>query len=95
MPQCFQANTNRQADRIISHTDNISSIFIPNIKKPLLGYGDVRGTDDALLFKFSKNDKELEIYVARGYKHNALQLYNMFAEGELDGDIEALKQRAL
>ena len=94
VPKSFKADAHRQADRIISNSDNISSIFVPNLEKPLLGYGDVRGTNDALLFRFSNDDKQLEIFVARGYKHNAMNLYNLFAEGELDEDIKALIMRA-
>ena len=52
-PDTFSADAQRKADRVITDTTNISSVYTPDLDNPLLGYGDVAHTNDALLFLFS------------------------------------------
>lgn len=79
----------------ITSTDNISRITMPNpIDEPFAGYGDAKGTTDALFFVFSKDLKTMEIFVARGRKANAEQLFYLFADGEMDDDVTALRAAA-
>ena len=71
-----------------------SSVYTPDIENPLMGYGDMAGTDDALLFLFSTDYKKMEIFVVRGRKNNQKMLYTMFVDGELDEDMERLRELA-
>ena len=59
-----------------------------------MGYGDMAGTDDTLLFLFSEGHKKMEIFVIRGRKHNQKMLHTMFVDGELDEDMEHLREQA-
>lgn len=93
-PDTFSFNAQRKADRVITDTTNISSVYTPDLSNPLLGYGDVKGTNDALLFLFSKDYREIEIFVARGLKNHVKGLYNLFSDGELTDEMEQLRQQA-
>lgn len=95
VPETFSVTAQRKADRAITNGDNISSVFIPDLTSPLKGYGDVRGTNDALLFLFSPDFKQIEVFVARGYKHNAKSLCSLFLDGELDEEMKVLRGRAI
>lgn len=94
VPDAFTARAQRKTDKAITNGHNISSVYIPDLTEPLKGYGDVRGTCDGLLFQFSEDYKQLEIFVARGYKHNIKNLFNLYLDGELDNELEALRKRA-
>ena len=81
-------------DKAITKGDfNISSIYVPDPAIPL-AYGDINGTNDALIFKFNKDTEygitRIELFIARGQKHNKRNLYFLFIDGELDHDIENL-----
>lgn len=93
-PETFSANAQRKADRTITDTINISSVYTPDLDNPLLGYGDAVTTNDALLFLFSEDYKQIEIFVARGLKNHQKQLFFLFVDGELDNEIEQLRQQA-
>ena len=94
VPDQFNAVAQRRADMALTSTKNISSIFIPDLNNPLMGYGDVKGTEDAMLFLFTEDYKQLEIFIARGHKRNRVNLFNLFADGELDAEVEALRSEA-
>lgn len=94
VPESFNAHAQRKADRVITNGDNLSSVYIPDLDNPLLGYGDMRGTNDALLFLFTDDYKQIEIFVARGYKNNAKGLFTLFADGELADEVAHLRQQA-
>ena len=79
---------------MISNKNNISSVYIPDIHTPLKGWGDVKGTNDAILFLFSEDYKEVEVFIARGYKNDVRALFNLFCDGELDRELEAIRTRA-
>lgn len=93
-PDTFTANAQRKADRVITDTTSISSVFTPDLDNPLLGYGDTVGTGDALLFLFSEDYRQIEIFVARGLKNHAKGLFALFVDGELAGEMECLRQQA-
>lgn len=93
VPDTFSDRARNQADRTITNTRNISSVFIPNVSKPLLGYGDVRGSRDAILFVFSADYSVMELFVARGYKFNQRSLYNHLVNGGLDTEIAQIRNR--
>ena len=93
-PDTFSADAQRKADRVITDTTNISSVYTPDLDNPLLGYGDVAHTTDALLFLFSEDYREIEIFVARGLKNHQKGLFSLFADGELADEVEQLRQLA-
>ena len=96
VPDRFTADAQRRADRILSNCTHLSSIYVPDLEMPNLGYGDVAGTEDALLLKFSgEGDEALDLYVARGYKNNALALFQLWTDGGLDEEVATLQQRAV
>ena len=94
VPENFKANAKRRADKVLTKTKSISSVFVPDVSKPF-AFGDVRGTKDALLFVFNIDATAFEMYVARGQKNNRGALYNLLTDGELNNEITELRQRAL
>lgn len=96
-----KAGKERKADLALSKTEHISSIFNPDLEKPFW-YGDMKGTSDAFLFvhkDFSlingriQEGAVIELFVARGQRNNRNSLYNLLADGELDDEIQALRNR--
>jgi hypothetical protein len=94
VPENFKADAKRKADKVLTKTKSISSVYVPDVSKPL-AFGDVRGTKDAILFVFNTDATAFELYVARGQKNNRGALYNLLADGELTDEIAELKQRAV
>ncbi len=93
-PDTFSANAKRKAGAALTDTTNISSVYTPDLDNPLLGYGDTVCTNDALLFLFREDYTEVEIFVARGHKHNQRQLFQLFVDGELTEEMERLRAQA-
>lgn len=93
-PETFSDDAQRKADRVITDTTNISSVFTPDLDHPLLGYGDVAHTDDALLFVFSDDYKQVEVFVARGLKNHQKGLFALLVDGELDVEMRVLRMVA-
>lgn len=75
---------------------NISSLYFPDPDIPV-AYGDINGTEDALIFRINPDTengvKRVEIFVAKGQKHNKRNLYFLFVDGELDHEVEILKEK--
>lgn len=95
LPNSFSENAKNKAERCITNTNSISSVFIPSLDKQQLGYGDVKGTQDALLFVFSPDYSSMEIFVARGYKNNQKRLFNLLYDNELVEEMHRLRNRAV
>lgn len=93
-PDTFSLNAQRKAERVISDVTNISSVYTPDINRPRMGYGDTVGTNDALLFLFSRDFRQIEIFVARGFKNNQKRLFNLFVYGELEEEMDLLRRQA-
>ena len=93
IPDSFSNRARQKAERAITSTKNISSVFIPNINKPL--YGDVKGTQDAILFVFSADYNLMEIFIARGYKPQQKALYASMMRGDLNDEIIRIRQHAI
>lgn len=95
VPDTFNAVAQRRTDKAITNGKNITSVYTPDINSPRLGYGDIRGTSDAVLFHISSDYKAMDIYIARGLKHHSKALFTAFVDGRLDKEIAELKNRAV
>ncbi|RCW31380.1 hypothetical protein [Marinilabilia salmonicolor] len=93
VPEHFHARAKRKADKAITKTKSISSVYIPEITLPL-GYGDIKGSQDALVFVFNEDFTRMDVFVARGQRNNRISLYNLLADGELDEEMEELQVQA-
>jgi hypothetical protein len=60
-----------------------------------LAYGDVKGTQDAILIVFNADCITIEIFVARGYKNNRVNLWQNLADGNYNDEISELRDRAV
>ena len=96
--QHTHAGQKLQADLAITKTAHISSIYTPTLKS-CIGYGDMAGTDDALIFVSNEPldfyTSDVEIFVARGYKRQMAALYTSIKEGELNDEMDGLRARAI
>lgn len=99
----FGGDVKRKADLALTRTKNISSIFVPDIQSNF-GYGDMKGTTDALIFNLQGIDMKdgkpteggyIEVFVARGYAKNCIALYNEVIDGLLDEEMNALRNKAI
>lgn len=102
VPDSFGGDIHRKADKALTKTKNISSIYVPDAKSNF-GYGDMKGTADALLFVFHNaivtdgrlNDgAAIEIFVARGLAKDRLALFNELTDGLLDEEMEYLRNQS-
>lgn len=94
VPQHIEGNKKRKSEMCVTGRDGkyVSGVFIPDIQRPGLGYGDIKGTTDAALFLIGENS--LEILIAKGKRNTAFALYQLLADGELDSEIEVLRKDA-
>lgn len=99
----MRADRRRKADRSITiKGDNLSSVY--NWQREgdsWFAYGDVKGTTDALLFIYHVEEANsviqagavVEIFVARGKSNECNALCNLYSDGELDEEMEALRKQ--
>lgn len=103
VPTQYGGDVHRKADKSISiKGKNLSSVYVPDVTKPL-GYGDFKGTTDALLFVFHnlkvvdgviQKGSMIEVFVARGKSKDRVPLFELLSDGELDDEISELRQKA-
>lgn len=103
VPEQFGGDIHRKADKAITlKGKNLSSVYVPDPTSNF-GFGDVRGTADALLFIFDNLEvangaisqgAKLEVFIARGQSKNRVPLYNLLTDGELEEEMNELRQRA-
>ena len=103
VPNSFGGDVHRKANKSLTiKGKNLSSIYVPD-PSTNFAYGDVRGTADALLLVLSnfevvngvvQQGAKLEIYIARGKSKDCKPLYNLLCDGELDEELEQLKDEA-
>ncbi|MBL1320242.1 MAG: hypothetical protein COA63_004175 [Methylophaga sp.] len=87
------ANAKRISDLGLTHgSKNLSSIYIPNIDHPEYGYGDF--ANDCLLFKLNNDLSAIDVFIIKNGKTLKRQYFQLFIDGELDDEIEAIKQQA-
>lgn len=97
-----KAGIKRKADLALSKRDHISSIYTPDVNVDFW-YGDFNNSGDAILFVVHNWNyingavqvgSEIEMFIARGQRHNCIQLFNLLCDGELDDDMETLRENA-
>ena len=97
-----KAGNERKADLAISRTSHISSVYNPDPELPYW-YGDFNHTADALLFVHNEIEfingglqvgAVIECFVCRGQRNNRAQLYSLLCDGELDEEMDSLRQAA-
>lgn len=103
VPEVFGGAVHRKADKAITlKGKNLSSVYVPD-PSTNFGYGDVRGTADALLFVFDglavidgliPNEAAIEVFVARGKSKDRVPLYNLLSDGALDEEMSELRAKA-
>lgn len=103
VPNRFGGDVRRKTDKNITiKSKNLSSIYTPDIANNY-GYGDFRGSSDALIFVFHdvktvdgriEEGAVIEIFVARGKSKDRIALYNLLVDGELDEEMGTLRKQA-
>ncbi len=103
VPDHFGGNVHAKADRTLTMgSKNVSSIYVPDARMNY-GFGDFKGTADALLFIFHdvaivdgalQSGGTLEVFIARGKSRDKMNLYNLLADGVLDDELNELRGRA-
>ena len=81
----IKARGSRKTDYTISaRNKHLTSVFIPEITKPNLAFGDFGS--DAILILLS--EKTIELLICKGKKNLTQNLFNLFFDSELDSEIE-------
>lgn len=92
--------TGKKTDYAITKgSHNITSVKRPDIKTPF-GYGDIKGSNDGCIIVFNHDFKEaginaIEIIIARGLRNDTNSLWDLFTDGELKTEVEALRKKAV
>lgn len=89
----IKASSNRKGAMTISTREgnHISSVFIPNLERHTLAFGDVMSTNDAIIFLIG--DGMLDMFIAKGKKHSVNGLFDLLLDGELDAEIQFLREK--
>jgi len=103
VPDNFGGDVHRKADKSLTiKSKNLSSIYVPD-PSSCFAYGDVRGTADAMLLVFNgfevingvvQPGASVEVFIARGKSKDRVPLYNLLSDGELDEEMNLLRERA-
>lgn len=94
-PASFNGNSNRLTEKAITKgNSNISSVYVPSIFNHLFAYGDINTTNDALILVFSQDYTSIEIFIARGYKNDSMDLFQQFVANEFEHEIELLRAKS-
>jgi hypothetical protein len=77
---------------------NITSLSRPDIDSNV-SIGDIKKSNDACIVLFNPDFKEsgiktIEIFIARGLLTDKVSLWNLFTDGELAREVEALRKQA-
>jgi hypothetical protein len=96
VPDCIESHSQRKPALSLSISGiYISGLYIPDLKKPEIAFGDVKGTEDAILCVMGEN--QLEIFIAKGKKALSHQFYQLFHDGadiDLEAEIADHRQKA-
>lgn len=91
VPDSFSVNAQMRAGMSITNKRNISSVYFPDKSRPFVGFGDVKGTNDALLFIFNPDYSRVEMYVAPGMKRGGRSFASRVLSGEFNCEIAYLR----
>lgn len=93
VPECIQAHASRKPALTLIGAGSfyLSGVFMPDIERPGVGFGDVQGTEDSLLF--IQSDAQVELFVSKGKKTFGFQIFSMFADGDQDLQAEIADHR--
>ncbi len=92
--------TGKKTDYAITKgSHNITSVKRPDIETPF-AYGDINGSQDGIIIIFNPDFKEtgintIEIFIARGCRNDTNSLWDLFTDGELTDEVEALRKKAV
>lgn len=80
-------------------SENITSVKRPNIECNA-AYGDIKGKNDGCIILFNPDFKDsgitaIEIFIARGLRSDTNSLWDLFMDGELNHEVEALRIKAV
>lgn len=95
-----EGHSGKKVDNIICKgKHSITKIFRPDIENNF-AYGDINGTTDGCIIVFNPDYKgtgitAIEIFIARGCKNDTNGLWFLFSDGELNHEVEALRQKAV
>lgn len=94
-PSNFGGNNERKGEKAITKgNSNISTVFCPALPNHDYGYGDINGTQDALILIFRDEYQTLEIFVARGYKNDVQNLFSECLAGSFDRELNILRHQS-
>lgn len=94
-PSTWKGEHGRRAEKALTKGNvNISSVFVPNLKEHLIGYGDISSTQDALIIIFNASYTIIEVFIARGFVNDIQALYTAVKEGEYLNELETLRAKA-
>ncbi|HMG16619.1 MAG TPA: hypothetical protein VK590_14275 [Saprospiraceae bacterium] len=84
---------------ITKGSHNITSVKRPNLESNF-AYGDINNSHDGCIIIINPDYKEvgiriIEIIIARGLRNDTHGLWQLFTDGELNQEIEILKQKAV
>jgi hypothetical protein len=84
---------------ITKGSSNITSLKRPDIEINI-AFGDIKGTMDGCIIVFNPDFKEqgikaIEIFIARGLRNDTNSLWDLYTDGELNHEIEMLRQKAV
>jgi hypothetical protein len=92
--------TGKKTDYAITKgSHNVTSVKRPDIETPF-AYGDINGTNDGCIICFNPDFKDngintIEIFIARGCRNDTNSLWDLFTDGELIHEVEALRKKAV
>src|ERR1043166_7145889 len=80
-PEHINAHSKRKSDFGISAKGKwLSQVYIPDFSNRYKGFGDVKGTQDLILFNLSTD--EIELFILRGKKNYAGMIMTIFLDNK-------------
>jgi hypothetical protein len=83
-PDCIRTKSERKPCKALVGPGSVyvSGVYLPDPERPEIGFGDVRGTEDALLIR--RVGETIEIAVAKGKLTVVNQLWALLADSDAD-----------
>lgn len=94
-PSNFGGTNERKGEKAITKgNSNISTVFCPDLPNRLYGFGDINGTQDALILIFQDQYQTIEMFIARGYKNDVQNLFFESINGNFNKEFDKLRDSA-